>query len=227
MSGTRVEGVTPDGLTLLVRLDAALGGHLVEVPLAEVRRAQRATPTLPLGGGPSPRDIQRRIRYGESAEQIAQGHGLSVADIARYEGPVLAERAHHAQRARRCDVDGRTVEDAVVAHFGVAADEVSWDCWQTDPRRWELQANAGTATVRLAYDPGTARVDPLDDAARQAFGLAPPPPDALQEVLRPVAGRRAASAGADPPPAPRRGRAQVPLWEEIDRSVSGRSAGTP
>lgn len=221
MSGAQVEGVTPDGQTLLVRLDEVLGGHLVEVSLADVRRAQRTAPTLPLGGGPSPREVQSRIRHGASAEDIAQAYGLPVADVARYEGPVLAERAHHAARARRCEVDGRTVEQAVASYLAVDTDAVSWDCWQTDPHRWEVVAGSGSVRLRLAYDPRAARVDPLDDGARQAFGLLPPPPDPLEEVLRPTARRTARPAAAAQPPAPRRGRAQVPLWDEIDRSVTG------
>ena len=229
MRGATVEGLTPDGRTLVLRLDESLGGHLVEVPLADVRRAQRATPTLPLGGGPTPREVQRRIRHGETAEDIARGCGLPVGDIARYEGPVLAEREHRAAAARRCEVDGRSVEARVSEHLrGVAAGApIVWDSWQTDPHRWEVTATAGDASVRLAFDPRAARVDPMDDAARQAFGLAPPPPDALEEVLRPVANRAPRPAAPRTAAAPRRGRAQVPLWEDIDREVSGRRRDRP
>jgi hypothetical protein len=231
-----VEGLTPDGLRLLVRLGDDLGGELVSVPLSEVRKAQRSAPTLPLGGGPSPREVQARIRAGESAEDIARGCGLPVADVARYEGPVLAERAHQAARARAVLVDEQPVEDHVVDHLARVAGPdaaISWDSRQTDPNRWEVTARAGDAGVTLAYDPRAGRVDPLDDAGRQAFGLAPPPPDALEAVLRPVrrpaAARRAPSAGlaagpaAAPAPSagPRRGRAQVPLWEDIGAEVSG------
>lgn len=238
MRPATVEGLTPDGLRLLVRLDDGLGGQLVCVPLSEVRRAQRSAPTLPLGGGPSPREVQQRIRAGETAEEIARGCGLPVSDVARYEGPVLAERAHQARRARACEVDDRRVEDLVAGHLArVAGPEapVEWDSRQTDPFRWEVTATAGRHRVSLAWDPRAQRADPLDEPARQAFGLAPPPPDALEQVLRPV--RRPAVSSAVPSgvpsaapaaaaegargAAPRR-RAQVPLWDEIDAEVQGR-----
>ena len=228
MRPATVEGLTPDGLTLLVRLDEELGGQVVAVPLAEVRRAQRTAPTLPLGGGPSPREVQQRIRAGESAEDIARGCGLPVADVARYEGPVLAERAHHARLAAAVDVDGRRVEDLVDEHLARVAGAdapVRWDSRQTDPWRWEVTASAGRHAVLLAWDPRAQRVDPVDEPARQAFGHAPPPPDVLEEVLRPV--RRAPAAEREPgvvPPA-RRGRAQVPLWDEIDAGVRGEARG--
>lgn len=229
MRPATVEGLTPDGLTLLLRVpapgDADGEGELVSVPLAEVRRAQRAAPTLPLGGGPSPREVQRRIRSGETAEDIARSCGLPVGDVARYEGPVLAERAHQAQRARAVLVDDRPVEEHVVAHLARVAGEhtpVVWDSRQTDPHRWEVQATAGEQGVLLAWDPRAVRVDPIDEPARQAFGLAPPPPDALDDVLRPVRRQpRAVPPAERPEKAPRRGRAQVPLWEDIGAEVSG------
>jgi hypothetical protein len=218
-----VEGLSPDGLTLLVRLgpDGAGGpagpdGELLEIPMSEVRRAQRSSaPTLPLAGGPTPREVQARIRAGESAEEIARTCGLPVADVARYEGPVLAERAHQAQAARAVDVDGRSVEVLVVEHLSRVAGpgvEVVWDSRQTDPFRWEVTARAGAHGVVLALDPRARRVDPVDDAARQAFGHLPPPPDALEEVLRPVGRPEPGAAARRPEP---RRRAQVPLFDEI------------
>lgn len=211
-----VQGLTPDGRTLLLHLD----GEVVELSLSEVKQAQRAAPPLPLGGAPSPREIQARIRGGETADDIALACGLPVDDVARYEGPVLAEREHHARRARLADVDGRTVEDRVAEHaerFG--AGELTWDCFQTDPRRWEVVATAGDLALRLAWDPGTHRVDPVDEPARQALGHAPLPEDALDGVLRPV---RTPRARREPvAPAGPRKRAQVPLWDDISAEVSG------
>ena len=212
-----MEGLTPDGLTVLVRLDGE-DGELVSVPLAQVRRAQRTAPTLPLGGGPSPREVQQRIRAGETADDIARSVGLPVGDVARYEGPVLAERAHQAGRARATEVDGRRVEDLVAEHLARLAPPgtpVVWDSRQTDPNRWEVSAVAGEASVRLAWDPRARRVDPVDDPARQAFGYLPPPEDVLEQVLRPVRREPRAARSDGPSAQPRRGRAQVPLWDDI------------
>ncbi|HWH28796.1 MAG TPA: septation protein SepH [Mycobacteriales bacterium] len=228
MRAASVEGLTPDGLTVLVRVDGD-DGELVRVPLAEVRRAQRTAPTLPLGGGPTPRQVQERIRAGETAEDIARSCGLPVGDVARYEGPVLAERAHQADRARTAEVDGRRVEELVVEHLGrlvPPGTPVLWDSRQTDPNRWEVTADADGVSVLLAWDPRARRVDPVDDGARQAFGYAPPP-DVLEQVLRPV--RRQPRAARPEPTAapPRRGRAQVPLWDDIGAEVGGGRLADP
>ena len=221
MRAATVEGLTPDGRTLLVRVGGP-DGEVVEVPLAEVRAAQRSVPSLPLEGGPSPREIQHRIRHGETAEAIAEAFGLPVEHVARYEGPVLGERAHHAQAARRAEVDGRTVEDLVVDHLGEA---VVWDCWQTDPHRWELTAAADGVVLRMAWDPRAQRVDALDDAARAALHPELPPPDALDAVLRPRADRSPDAPPVASPPAAapaKRPRVQVPLWDDINTEVRGR-----
>ena len=47
----------------------------------------------------SPRDIQARIRSGETADDVARIAGVPVDRVLRYAGPVLQERAmlaHHA-----------------------------------------------------------------------------------------------------------------------------------
>ena len=49
----------------------------------------------------SPRDIQARIRAGESADDVARIAGVPVDRVLRYAGPVLQERAMLAQHARR------------------------------------------------------------------------------------------------------------------------------
>ena len=51
-----------------------------------------------------PRDIQARIRAGATAEEVAQLAGIPVDRVRRFEGPVLAERAFMAERARKTPV---------------------------------------------------------------------------------------------------------------------------
>ena len=222
MRSATVEGLTPDGRTLLLRV----GDEVVEVPLAEVRAAQRSVPSLPLEGGPSPREIQRRIRHGETADAIAEAFGLPVEHVARYEGPVLGERAHHAALARRAEVDGRTVDDLVADALG---SEVVWDCWQTDPHRWELVAASGDRRLRMAWDPRAQRVDALDDPARAALHPDSPAADARAAVLRPRAdrARETPATPAAAAPAGRKPRVQVPLWDDISSEVRGRRPAAP
>ena len=47
-----------------------------------------------------PKEIQERIRAGESADEIADAAGVPIERVRWFEGPVLAERAYKAQEAQ-------------------------------------------------------------------------------------------------------------------------------
>ena len=75
-----------------------------------------------------PRDIQARIRAGETPEAVAAAAQTSVEKIMPYAAPVLAEREHVAQRAQRASIrrpassggapaGSRTLGDAVAGHL--------------------------------------------------------------------------------------------------------------
>ncbi len=51
-----------------------------------------------------PKEIQDRIRAGETADEIADAAGVPIERVRRFEGPVLAERAYRAQEAQRATV---------------------------------------------------------------------------------------------------------------------------
>jgi hypothetical protein len=225
-----VAGVTSDGLRLVV----TAGDEVFELPFSEIQRAQEeAPPVAPVTPAPTPtpREIQQRIRRGEEAATIARLAGLPVDAVARYEGPVLAEREHQARAARRAQIDGRLVGELVEEYFAVRGHVGAagvWDSWLTETGTWRVQVRAGAEQVRLGWDPATGKVQALDDAARQALHLGPRDQDALGAVLRPVAGPGPAGPAAPRPNGPRsiepRGaRAQVPRWSDILSDVSGRS----
>ena len=49
-----------------------------------------------------PKEIQDRIRAGETAEEIADAAGVPIERVRRFEGPVLAERAVPGARGPAC-----------------------------------------------------------------------------------------------------------------------------
>ncbi|HET6191592.1 MAG TPA: septation protein SepH, partial [Trebonia sp.] len=51
-----------------------------------------------------PKEIQARIRAGETAEEIADAAGIPVERVRWFEGPVLGERAYIAQQAQAASV---------------------------------------------------------------------------------------------------------------------------
>jgi hypothetical protein len=100
-----------------------------------------------------PRDIQARIRAGESPEDVASAARTSVEAIMGFATPVLAERAHVAQTAQKASVRRRTGESGGTARtLGESAElffaghalhdeDISWDAWRQPDGRWALVAD--------------------------------------------------------------------------------------
>jgi hypothetical protein len=216
-----VVGLTSDGLRLVLRS----GNDTFELALRDVPSARQ--PALPFAEGapPTPREIQQRVRAGETSAQIAEQSGLPVEHVRRYEGPVLAEREYQATRAQRARVEGRPVAELVAEHMLRMAqdpEQLYWDAWLVEPGRWEVQAHCGRESVRLRWDPATVKVQAIDEAARHALRLGPVSDDALGAVLRPVSGR-AVPVPAAPRKTPAKAkRAAIPAWGDITAGVAGR-----
>lgn len=150
-----------------------------------------------------PRDIQSRIRGGETAEQVAAAAQTTVEAIMAFAAPVLAERAHVAQTAlkssiRRATTEAspvaRTLDDASRQHLsaiGVRADDVEWDAWRREDGRWSLVAEyiAGDEVhqAKFSYDPPGRYVLAENDDARQLTG------ESVRAVATPDPGRRLSS----------------------------------
>lgn len=140
-----------------------------------------------------PRDIQARIRAGASAEEVAQLAGIPVDRVRRFEGPVLAERAFMAERARKTPVRrpgenagpqlGEAVQERLLIR-GAEKDTVQWDSWRRDDGTWEVMLAYRVAgephAASWTYDPPRRLVQAVDDEARSLIGesddLAAPEP---------------------------------------------------
>jgi len=169
-----------------------------------------------------PKEIQDRIRAGETAEEIADAAGLPVDRIRRFEGPVLAEREFRAKEAQRATVRSRgeagpgprlgEVVTQRLSDFGANADELDWDSRKRQDGNWQVQlAYTVTGRMHLAewvYDPRSKHVTPDDDeAVRLCLSESQwpePGPAALAGVTATVTpiGSRVASAGAHQPHQP-------------------------
>ncbi|HEX8498626.1 MAG TPA: septation protein SepH, partial [Actinomycetales bacterium] len=161
-----------DGARFLLRVDDAVR--------AAVRRDRSRLGQLQIEieGGLRPRDVQARIRAGISAEDVAAMAGWTVEKVRRYEGPVLAERAHVADLARAVRVRRRSAEPvalgALVAQRltdrGVDAARVVWDAWRPDTGPWVVvvafSAGEREREARWHFDVGAASVTAADDEAR-------------------------------------------------------------
>ncbi|MCX2923660.1 septation protein SepH [Streptomyces sp. NEAU-W12] len=130
-----------------------------------------------------PRDIQARIRAGATAEEVAQMAGIPVDRVRRFEGPVLAERAFMAERARKTPVrrpgenSGPPLGEAVQERLtlrGAEKDTAQWDSWRRDDGTWEVLLVYRVAgephSASWTYDPPRRLVQAVDDEARSLIG---------------------------------------------------------
>lgn len=193
-----------------------------------------------------PRDIQARIRAGESAEAVALAAQTTLEKIMPFAAPVLAERAHVAQRAqlssvrrRSGETGARTLGEAVAAQLravNVDPTAVEWDAWRREDGRWtlvgEFSAPRRTGTATFAFDVRGNFVTLEDDHARWLVGEQPTTPapaatgsardqdggqDPSRDDLRQARQRRLSSVPAD----------ELPLGEDAIELVADDDADAP
>lgn len=213
MRELRVVGLGEDGTALLAECD----GEHFRLPLDEAVRAalrgEASQLAMPLTAVPTVREIQARIRRGESAGGIAQRAGVPVERVARYEGPPLQERAYQLRRAQSAPAAGSTLAERVAAHLGdrgVHPADAHWDAWLGDDDRWRVRLSwrdqTGEHRAGWRYDPATRRLVAVDASGRALLAQPTPEDDDLTAVLRPVAARLAGTPSGRARGAARPGR---------------------
>ncbi len=187
MPELRVVAVSNDGTRLVLK---AADSTEYTLPIDERLRAAVRNDRARLGqieieveSHLRPRDIQARIRAGASAEEVAQFAGIPVDRVRRFEGPVLAERAFMAERARKTPVRrpgentgpqlGEAVQERLTLR-GAEKDTVQWDSWRRDDGTWEVLLVYRVAgephSASWTYDPPRRLVQAVDDEARALIG---------------------------------------------------------
>lgn len=179
----------------------------------------------------SPREIQARVRAGESPEVIAAETGWPLDRVERYAEPPLAERAFIAGQAQQAEVR-RSGEPVLLAdtvaiamtRAGREADEVDWDAWRREDGRWIVTASAPGATATWTYDVAGRTVHPLDDSARRLMGVEEATPPA-----RPAAERPHLVAVPEPPEAEeaRSGADEVEIPRVVEERTQATGAARP
>jgi Protein of unknown function (DUF3071) len=203
MRALRVVGLDEDGTSVIC--EDPVRGERYSIPCDERLRAAARGDAARLGQIAAetgtqmrPREIQTRIRAGESVEQVATAAGLPAHRIERYAYPVLLERsrtAELAQRAHPIREDGPDVQtlSEVIAHsFSLRGQDYAasaWDSWRGEDGKWIIQLHwqAGRSENRAhwAFHPGAhgGTVTAIDD---HAIDLLDPSPSRQLRTVRPV-----------------------------------------
>ncbi len=213
MRTARLVGLSLDGKSLIVTTD---DGEELQIAADDRLRAairgdrpRLGQLEIEMNTSLSPRDIQTRIRAGESLEDVTRLAGIPLDRVERFAAPVLAEREHIAAVAmsasvrRRGETSGHrslriTVTERLVTR-GVDIDTVRWDSYRLDDGRWAVTADytsgADSRHACFTYDPRSRFSVAANDEARRLLGEQPTGPQPVGR--RPTA---AAPAGEDTEP---------------------------
>ena len=197
----------PAGAEFTVEIDARLRAALGVQPST---RPEHPVPKVEtqMDSMLRPRDIQARIRAGETPESVAAAAKTTVEKVMPYAAPVLAEREHVAERAQRSSIrrpagepphGARTLGDAITDHLhgrNVDPELITWDAWRREDGRWALTGRftilGRDGLAELTFDhPGNFVVLDNDDA-RWLVGDVPDP--VAEPLAEPEPGARRLSA---------------------------------
>ena len=152
MSDLRLVGLSDDGSRLVLevasgdqfflpvdeRIHAALRGDRARLGQLQIQQDSKLRP----------REIQARIRAGQSLEEVAKAAGVPEDRVLRYAGPILHEREYIAQEAAKAGVKrddhgavmllGELVADRLEER-GVPRDGMEWDAWRREDGGSELR----------------------------------------------------------------------------------------
>ena len=126
--GEHIEFTDGQGTTYQVRNSDALRAAVNERRLAPVPAETNVV---------SLKEIQARLRAGESYSEVARISGLSLEKVERYASPIIQERAWVISQAEKSSPKGTslTLHDLVIhrlAPRGVNMNQISWNTWRLD-----------------------------------------------------------------------------------------------
>lgn len=199
--GTRMLLEGPEGspyaLALDERVHAALRGDRARLGQLQIELENQLTP----------REIQARIRAGQTSEEIALAAQVPIERVRRFEGPVLQERWHIAELAKNTNV--RRVTDASahplgelvlerLATRGVQPEDLTWDARRREDGRWAVRLDylhgGRERSATWLFDHQRRTLEPHDEEA----GWLTADERAVPEPSRSQRGRAKATAAKPP-----------------------------
>jgi hypothetical protein len=184
MQELRLVAVSEDGSYAILAVPGRSGRFLLPIDdrlrtVAKGQFSRLAQYEIEVENPLRPKEIQDRIRAGETAEEIADAAGIPPDRIRRFEGPILAERQYQAEQALRATIrvhgesgPGPRLGDIVTERLtgiGAHADSAEWDSRKRPDGNWQVQLQftvGGRAGVaEWIYDPRRRHVIPDDEQA--------------------------------------------------------------
>jgi len=131
----------------------------------------------------SVKDVQSRLRAGESMDAISRTTDWSLEKIEKFAGPILQERAFVIAQALkspiRRDASSPTLQEAMISQLathGVDVDEVEWNTHRRRDGLWDIALyypnRDGQADAHWSFNSSTGTLTAEDDSAKWIAGEA-------------------------------------------------------
>ena len=190
MTELRLNGKTDDGLHLslhdadgnefTVRVSDSLRSAVNQQRLVAV--VSNDEPTISI------KEIQRLLRAGQTADQIARENNISIEKVERFAGPILSERIYIIDQAQQIVIRKEGGRDAVtllgvvisrLAPRNIDSSELSWDTWRLEDGTWTIELHypnsSGVGIAQWAFDSVVRTITSMDENARWMMGDEPAP----------------------------------------------------
>lgn len=243
MRQLRFVGVAEDGTHLVLQADttgdAGTGVEQFLLPVDErLRVASRGDRSrlgqieIELESTLRPKEIQARIRAGETPDEVAAAANVPVDRVLRFAYPVLQEREQVTIEARRTRIRrsdsaqrlGAQVEDRL-SRQGVDASATTWDAYRREDGTWWLtlswRAGKREQRAQWAFDLPGRTLTPADDLAAELQAEQPKkrsvaavpfvPEEEDEPPARPAPRRARASRRSEPAPRPVEAKPASPI----------------
>lgn len=183
MTELRLQGKSADGAYLdlsdseggeyTLRISDTLRATVNQPRLAAVRDSEAGTITV--------KEIQARLRAGESIDSLAREAEWTTEKVERFAGPILQERTYIIglaqnvilRNAGNAATFGETV-NAKLAPRQVDMSSVDWNAWRLDDGHWVIKLNYpirdGHGSAEWNFDNSRRTISALDESARWILG---------------------------------------------------------
>ena len=191
MSELRLTGKNPEGTHLTLTNPI---GEEFTIRISDTLRATVNQPRLSAVVASddvetmSVKEIQRRLRAGETMDAIARDGQISVEKVERFAGPILQERVYILDQAfavvlrKESARDQETFQDVVIsrlAPMGVDSDSLSWNTWRIDDGTWTIDLaypnRDGHGSATWNFDLNRRSITATNENARWMLGQEPAP----------------------------------------------------
>jgi hypothetical protein len=233
--GTHLTLTNPIGEEFTVRISDTLRATVNQPRLAAVV-ASDDVETM------SVKEIQRRLRAGETMDAIARDGHISVEKVERFAGPILQERVYILDQTfavvlrKESARDQETFYDVVIsrlAPMGVDSDSLSWNTWRIDDGTWTIDLaypnRDGHGSATWNFDLNRRSITATNENARWMLGQEPAPRTQTPGLVHaePTHPSRIVDSIPDPEPVRETPRLvairETPREEDRAEGISGRA----